>query len=73
MFDLFQFTTFSAGWQGRSGGGGRFVCCMKITSLLIIIGIAQNKAGIKRDLVVDFVRPTRLCSNYSDSIDNIIQ
>lgn len=21
MFDLFQFTTFSAGWQGRSGGG----------------------------------------------------
>ena len=65
MFDLFQFTTFSAGWQGRSGGG--------ITSLLIIIGIAHNKAGIKRDLVVDFVRPTRLCSNYSDSIDNIIQ
>lgn len=53
--------------------GDRFVCCMKITSLLIIIGIAHNKAGIKRDLVVDFVRPTRLCSNYSDSIDNIIQ
>lgn len=72
MFDLFQFTTFSAGWQGRSGGV-RFVCCMKITSLLIIIGIAHNKAGIKRDLVVDFVWPTRLCSNYSDSIDNIIQ
>jgi len=46
---------------------------MKITSLLIIIGIAHNKAGIKRGLVVDFVRPTRLCSNYSDSIDNIIQ
>ena len=71
MFDLFQFTTFSAGWQGRSGGA--LVCCMKITSLLIIIGIAHNKAGIKRDLVVDFVRPTRLCSNYSDSIDNIIR